>query len=298
MRKFICALLVAFMMISCFAGAENAFVVPNAMPDNANTVGALYVDAGADAIPIIFQNELQNVAVSHTSGASLTLKTVRPGDAILVYSYIPDTIPNLSVSYSYPDDTRVYTKMISQSGCDASYLILDTPEAEMAWQTVLTMKEIISDKAYLEAMSASPEVMGLIVNAAKSIPDEMPDNYYYIDIGMVQKALFETEEFNLSVMNDAAREWILKSIPTMLITSLNARLGVTWVAAGSMMATEDVTYTPEMNIASGLIVFDTGAQILPVAAVSMPKEDITSIFVTCIMRDILGDLDEMLDGIG
>lgn len=290
--KKIFSLILACMLFALPALGEIAFTVPNAVPDDIKKVGILIVDEEADGIHVVFTRDVKNVVIYHECGASLSLNSAQAGDCVVVYSYIPDTIPNLSVSYSLPEDENeiVYTRMISQSGMDSSYIIMEDWYTTYAWFTAKRMLSLMNDEVYLSSMSLDEQILDYILNVCAALPDEMPENYYFLSTAFLEpiiEQLLKEEGIQMERDNFA---YLMRQVPQTLKSMFKSREGVIAVASSSIMQADESLVIPDIPFEPGFVVFDDGGEYVIVVSVVLAGDGIARFQAGVVSRDALTSL--------
>ncbi len=292
MKKLLAMLLLMAAALSA-AAAEAPFILGDPYSGETRNVGWIYVDDSEKAIPILFTEEAENVVVSHASGMSYSLKNVKPGDLIFVFSEIPEGMPNLTVSYSLPEDEKevVYTRMISRIGVDGSYIIMNDWYTEMAWTTAERLCSIASDDAFLSAYSAPGDVRGIIDDIV--LPESMPENHYFVSTARLNEAVetYLLEEEIL--MKEENLKYYLRGLPQIIKNMIVAREGALSVAASAILQAGECMILPDIPFEPGFIVFDAGEANTIIVSMSLAGEDIVSFNASVVSREALSLLTDM-----
>lgn len=294
------AMLVLLILALSSAIAEEPFTVDGSFSGETRCVGWIYADESEEGIPILFTEEAENVVVSHACGMSYSLKNVKPGDLILVFSEIPEGMPNLTVSYSLAEDEKdvVYTRMISRSGIDGSYIIMNDWYTEMAWTVAERLCSIVSDDAFLYAYSASSDVLGVIDDIV--LPESMPENNYFISTARLNEAVeaYLLEEEIL--MKEENLRYFLRGLPQVIKTSIISREGVLFLAASSILQASECMILPDIPFEPGFVVFDAGEANTIIVSMSLAGEGVVSFNASVINREalsLLTDMEKLMDEI-
>lgn len=292
MKKLL-AIFLAALLACASANAQEPIAVSGENSDTHKTVGILLVEDGADGFYIQFHEPCINVVVSHTSGVSLSRKAVSAGEAILVYSYIPDTLPNLSVSYSLPGDETgaVYTHMISQSGKDSSYILVTDWYTENAWLAAMRLSGIMADDALLRTYTQDEEILGIIEKIRSSSPSEMPRYSYFISLTGLEKVVASMAD--AGEMHEENRKYLMRSMPSVILNGYIAAEGMLAAAVNGILKAEECMILPDIPFEPGFIVFDDGLDYAFVVSVTLAGEGIVRFQANAVSRNTLSRLSEM-----
>lgn len=290
--------LIALLLLLVFAGssavAEEPFDFGESYHGDTQIIGMLYTyESSGEGIPIAFTKEAKNVVISHASGISLSLETVKAGDVVVVYSDIPETMPNLSVSYSLPEDENevVYTRMISRSGVDGSYIIMNDWYTLMAWTVAERLLSIASDDAFLSAYSTPGDVRGIIDDIV--LPESMPENHYFVSTARLNE-VFETYLLEEEIqMKEENLKYYLRGLPQVIKNMIVAREGALSLAASAILQAGECMILPDIPFEPGFIVFDSGEGRVIVVSVSLAGEGVVSFHASTVTRDTLETLTNM-----
>lgn len=292
MKKFLSMLLLMAAAFSV-AVAEEPFTLDGSFSGETRNVGWIYSDDSDECIPILFTEEAENVVISHACGMSYSLKKVKPGDLIFVFSEIPEGMPNLTVSYSLPEDEKevVYTRMISRSGVDGSYIIMNDWYTEMAWTAAERLCSIASDDAFLSAYSASGDVRGMIDDIV--LPESMPENHYFVSTARLNEAVetYLLEEEIL--MKEENLNYYLRGFPQVIRNMIVAREGALSLAASSILQAGECMILPDIPFEPGFIVFDAGEANTIIVSMSLAGEGVVSFNASVVSREALALLTDM-----
>lgn len=284
-------LLMVFVCPSAFAGEP--FRVSGEYTGEIRIVGHLYVDDSTEAIPIIFTQEAKDVVISHESGVSLSLKNVFPGDVIFVFSYIPDTMPNLSVSYSFPGEEIVYKRLISQSGRDSSYIIMGDWYTEYAWYTAKRMISLLEEDLYRKYYGFSEELFDYFDRVSAALPREMPNNNYFVSFAPALNAIDSYLELEGIEIRPENMEYLKRRLPSSFIASAVSSEGAIAAAALSVMRASEYVILPDIPFEPGYIVFDNGGDYAIVVSVIAAGEGIAGFEACAVSREALTSISNL-----
>ncbi len=291
MKKLV-ALLLLFLFAVSSAVSEEPFILDGSFSGETRNVGWIYADDSEKGIPILFIRDAENVVISHACGMTYALKNVKSGDLIFVFSEIPEGMPNLSVSYSLPEDENevVYTRMISRSGVDGSYIIMNDWYTLMAWTVAERLCSIASDNAFLSAYSTPGDVRGIIDEIV--LPESMPENHYFVSTARLNEVL-ETYLLEENQMKEENLKYYLRGLPQIIKNMIVAREGALTLAASSILQAGECMILPDIPFEPGFIVFDAGEENTIIVSMSLAGEGIVSFNASVISREALNMLTDM-----
>ncbi len=292
MKKFLSMFLLMVFAFSV-AVAEEPFIFGDPFSGETRCVGWIYAEATENTIPILFTEEAENVVISHACGMSYSLKNVKTGDVIFVFSEIPEGMPNLSVSYTLPEDENevVYNRMISRSGVDGSYIAMNDWYTEMAWTVAERLCSIASDDAFLSAYSAPGDVRGIIDDIV--FPESMPENHYFVSTARLNE-VFETYLLEEEIlMKEENLKYYMRSLPALIKNMIVATEGALSLAASSILQAGECMILPDIPFEPGFIVFDAGEENTIVVSMSLAGEGIVSFNASVVSREALNMLTDM-----
>jgi len=292
MKKLLAMLLLAAFALSS-AFAEEPFIVDTSYSGETVIRGWMYPESTDEGVPITFTEEAKNVVIRHSSGMMFSLESVLPGDLIFVGCTIPESLPNLSVSYTLPgdEDAIVHTRMISKSGVDGSYIIMNDWYTEMAWTVAERLCSIASDDAFLSAYSAPGDVRGIIDDIV--LPESMPDNHYFVSTARLNEAVetYLLEEEIL--MKEENLNYYLRGLPQVIKNMIVAREGALSLAASTILQASECMILPDIPFEPGFIVFDAGEANTIIVSMSLAGEGIVSFNASVVSREALSLLTDM-----
>ncbi len=298
MKRLIACLLASMLFVSMSAISEQPFTVSDSFSGEIRAVGWLFADEEALGIPILFTGNAQNVVISHAGDMSYSLKNVQAGDLVWVFAEIPEGAPNLSVSYSLPEDENetVYTRMISRSGADGSFIIMNDWYTEMAWTVAERLLSVASDEAFLSAYSISGDIRGIIDGYV--LPETMPENHYFVSTACLnevfEKYLLEEE----ILMKEENLNYYLRGLPQVIRNMIVAREGALSLAASTILQASECMILPDIPFEPGFIVFDAGEANTIIVSMSLAGEGVVSFNASIVNREalaLLSDLDALID---
>ena len=115
-------------------GSVQAQLLSEVHLDEYTQIAEVTTDVGGEQILISSEGLIRDVQIQYgtwdESGTEFTVKatifstyTLSPGDGIMLETFIPDTLPNLRITYR--SGSEQITQYISQSGKDGSIILLD-----------------------------------------------------------------------------------------------------------------------------------------------------------------------------
>ncbi|MBR3928031.1 MAG: hypothetical protein IKJ65_03390 [Clostridia bacterium] len=303
MKKLIALLLLLVFAVTS-AVAEEPFDFGESYHGDTQIIGMLYTyESSGEGIPIAFTKEAKNVVISHASGISLSLETVKAGDVVVVYSDIPEGLPNLSVSYSLPEDEEgiVHIRMISKSGIDGSYIIMNDWYTEMAWKVAKRLCSIASDEGLLSMYSSSYEILEFNKNIGQLLPESMPENHYFVSTAWFDEVFATYLEREGVQMKPENLQYYLRSLPAMIKSSVVSQEGALSLAASAVLQASECMVLPDIPFEPGFIVFDTGDGRVIVVSISLAGEGIVSFNASTVGRaalEMLTDMETLMEEMG
>lgn len=299
MKKLIACLLALMLFAFASAVSEQPFTVGDSitfeeiLSDEYRLVGVHIAEKDADSIIIVFTGNAKNVVINYAGDMSYTLKNVQAGDLIIVGAEISEGMPNLTVSYSLPEDEKevVYTRMISRSGVDGSYIIMNDWYTEMAWTAAERLCSIASDDAFLSAYDAPGDVRGIIDDIV--LPESMPENHYFVSTARLNEAVetYLLEEEIL--MKEENLNYYLRGLPQVIKNMIVAREGALSLAASSILQAGECMILPDIPFEPGFVVFDAGEANTIIVSMSLAGEGIVSFNASVVSREALSLLTDM-----
>lgn len=286
-------MLVLLILALSSAIAEDPFTLGGSFSGATRNVGWIYADDSDESIPILFTEEAENVVIRHACGMSYSLKKVKPGDLIFVFSEIPEGMPNLTVSYSLAEDDKeiVYTRMISRSGIDGSFIIMNDWYTEMAWTVAERLCSIASDDALLNAYSTSSDIRGIIDGYV--LPETMPENHYFVSTASLDEAIEKHLREEEILMKEENLKYYLRGLPQVIKNMIVAREGALSLAASTILQASECMILPDIPFEPGFIVFDADEANTIIVSMSLAGEGVVSFNASVVNREALALLTDM-----
>ncbi|MBQ1256295.1 MAG: hypothetical protein IIX93_03335, partial [Clostridia bacterium] len=235
----------------------------------------------------------KNVVINYAGDMSYTFKNVQAGDLIAVDAEIPEGMPNLTVSYSLAEDDKeiVYTRMISRSGIDGSFIIMNDWYTEMAWTVAERLCSIASDDAFLSAYSASGDVRGIIDSYV--LPETMPENHYFVSTASLDEAIEKYLREEEILMKEENLKYYLRGLPQVIKNMIVAREGALSLAASTILQASECMILPDIPFEPGFIVFDADEANTIIVSMSLAGEGVVSFNASVVNREALALLTDM-----
>ena len=299
MKKLITCLLALMLFAFASAVSEQPFTVGDSisleeiLSDEYRLVGMHIAEQDADSIIIVFTGNAKNVVINYAGDMSYTLKNVQAGDLIAVGAEIPEGMPNLTVSYSLAEDDKeiVYTRMISRSGIDGSFIIMNDWYTEMAWTVAERLCSIASDDAFLSAYSASGDIRGIIDGHV--LPETMPENHYFVSTASLDEAIEKHLREEEILMKEENLKYYLRGLPQVIKNMIVAREGALSLAASTILQASECMILPDIPFEPGFIVFDADEANTIIVSMSLAGEGVVSFNASVVNREALALLTDM-----
>ncbi len=178
MRLFCLAAALVFLFSGAALSEDHVSFVD--LSDAERVVCHVTVDDSADDITVRFNVNAENVKISVCPAFSeervYTQARVSAGDAVSVRVYIPDAMPNLSLSYT-PEGGERTSVWISQSGEDGSLIFIDADRADTAEWLESAARELANevlanakDTEYLRQVLGDARLGDIMASVANVAP--------------------------------------------------------------------------------------------------------------------------------
>ena len=139
-------------------------------------------------------------------------------------------------------------------------------------------------------MSMDEKILDHIGNVCAALPNEMPENYYFLSVAFlepVMEQLLKEEGIQMDRDNFA---YLMRQVPQMLKTMFQSREGMIAVASSSIMQADESLVIPDIPFEPGLVVFDDGGEYVIVVTVELAGDGIARFQAGVVSRDVLTSL--------
>lgn len=245
--KPICFILALLFMFSGVALSEDFVSFVDSYPSE-RIVLRVAVDDEADEIIVRFNTDADNVRIlvcPAFSGESLySLAHVSAGDAVSVRIYIPDTMPNLCLSYT-PKGGERQSVWISESGMDGSLLFIEGDRLYLTdWVNNVARGLAAEVLASLNDAEYMRSTVGdyTLDEIKKSVGSVSPvSEYAEAEILFIDDLLSMPEA---AILGEAVPERAQTRIPSLIQMALMSKGGVNFLTAANITVSESYLSEP------------------------------------------------------